>query len=182
MDPFLLDVENGHINKIWDILQEMALQLKCKKYYCVASIHFELFKKIVYTWRVKCVFPTHLFIEMYFYDHMNNKRWGGKTSLNGWATLTQPSRYLGLRIIILHYASVFAVKKTKQFLSYVKDEQKIILNGWATLTQPSSHLGLKVRTFFNCPGNTDFENDLILILASIFAEKKLQKWKLRLVR
>ena len=38
-----------------------------------------------------------------------------------------------------------------------------------------ANLGLKVMTFFNSPGNAYFENDLILILASIFAEKKLKQ-------
>ena len=48
---------------------------------------------------------------------------------------------------------------------------------WANSTRPSKHLGLKVRTFFDGPGNGDFEMTLFLILvASIFAEKKLKQY------
>ena len=46
---------------------------------------------------------------------------------------------------------------------------------WATTTRPSSHLGLKVRTFFNSPGNVDFENDLIFIQHLTFSLTKVKQ-------
>ena len=55
-------------------------------------------------------------------------------------------RLIVLKMIVLGFSGVLVLESSEV---------------WATGTRSSSHLGLKVRTFFNSPGNVDFENYLI---------------------